>query len=71
MILFFGEVLQLHKTDDSDFKYGNGFFKFLPENTQLRYFWFKIEVFYFFDQTSYLDKLEKAYYKYHNTFLKF
>ena len=46
--LFLGKTLQLDKFEEVHFKYGNSFLKFQSQNTHLRNFLSKIQVFLFF-----------------------
>ena len=47
-VFFFHEIWQLEKIDGAEFKYGNVIFNLQPKNTQIKHFWYQIQIFSFF-----------------------
>ena len=62
-VCFCGEILQLDKFEDADFKYDNSFWKFQAKNSQIGIFGTKFRPFCFFPKILQLHKFEGADFK--------
>ena len=71
VFLFSRKILKLDKIEGPDLKFDNSFLKFLPQNTQIRYFFSpKFSHFSFFHKMLQLDKFEGTDFKYDNIIFK-